>query len=202
MCGIFCYIGEDKNAAEKILNGLKVLEYRGYDSWGIAVGNGRKLDFEKHVGKIGRATVSLPKSKFGIGHTRWATHGKVTDENAHPHLSCNSKIALVHNGIVENYQQIKRSLDKTHKIKSETDTEVVAHLIESELQGKSFIDAVRSAFKKLKGLNAIVALSTDGQITAARKGSPLVLGFGNDEYFVSSDQAAILPHTKKVTVLE
>jgi glucosamine--fructose-6-phosphate aminotransferase (isomerizing) len=202
MCGIFGYIGNKKTGPKIVLRGLKALEYRGYDSWGIATVENKSLKVEKHTGKIGKAKTNLPQSTFSIGHTRWATHGRVTKDNAHPHLSCDSKIAVVHNGIIENFQELKRRLQKDHKFKSETDTEVVAHLIESELQGKSFVDAVRSAFKKLKGLNAIVALSTNGQIVAAKKGSSLVLGFGNDECFVSSDQAAILPHTKKVTFLE
>ncbi|HEX7456437.1 MAG TPA: glutamine--fructose-6-phosphate transaminase (isomerizing) [Candidatus Nanoarchaeia archaeon] len=202
MCGIFGYIGEEKNAAQTILNGLKTLEYRGYDSWGIAVGNGRSLDFEKHVGKIGKAVVSLPKSKFGIGHTRWATHGGVTDENAHPHLSCNSQIALVHNGIVENYQKLKKSLDKAHEIKSETDTEIISHLVEQELVLKDFRTAVADAFKKLAGLNAIAVLSSDGQLAVAKNGSPIVLGVGEAMNFISSDPSALVNYTKRVIFLE
>src|SRR3990167_1969565 len=107
MCGIFGYIGKDTKAAETILSGLKTLEYRGYDSWGVAVGNEGGIEHEKHVGKIGKARVNLATSNFGIGHTRWATHGGVTDENAHPHLSCDGTLALVHNGIAENFQEIK-----------------------------------------------------------------------------------------------
>ena len=203
MCGIFGYIGKNENAAQTILKGLKTLEYRGYDSWGIAVGNGQTLDYDKHVGKIGKASVSLPKSTFGIGHTRWATHGGVTDTNSHPHLSCDSKIALVHNGIVENYQELRKTLQKNHKIRSETDTEIIVHLIEEEVKERKNLDeAVRGAFKKLTGLNAIVVLSSDGQIIVAKKGSPLVLGVGEKEYFVASDPAALLPHTKKVIFLE
>ena len=202
MCGIFGYIGDKKTGAKIVIGGLKTLEYRGYDSWGIAVGVGKKLIIEKQVGKIRTAKTNLPQSHFGIGHTRWATHGGVTDLNAHPHLSCNSEIAVVHNGIVENYQDIKRKLGKNHKIKSETDTEIIAHLIEEENKEKGFVDAVRSAFRKLKGLNAVVVSSSDGQIAVAKKGSPIVLGIGNGEYFIASDPAAILPYTKKVTFLE
>jgi len=203
MCGIFGYIGQKENAAATILNGLKTLEYRGYDSWGIAVGNGRTLDHEKHVGKISQARVSLPLSTFGIGHTRWATHGGVTDANAHPHLSCDAKIALVHNGIVENYQKLRKTLQRNHKITSETDTEIIVHLIEEESKKtKKLDDAVRAAFKKLTGLNAIVVLFPGGQITVAKNGSPLVLGISNKEYFVASDPAALLPHTQKVIFLE
>src|SRR4030067_216412 len=202
MCGIFGYIGQKENAPATILNGLKTLEYRGYDSWGIAIGNGRTLDHEKHVGKISQARVSLPLSTFGIGHTRWATHGGVTDANAHPHLSCDAKIALVHNGIVENYQEIKKGLDKKHKIVSETDTEVITHLVEQELGSKDFKEAVAAAFKKLAGLNAIAVASSDGQLAVAKNGSPIVLGIGKGMSLISSDPSALLPYTQKVIFLD
>ncbi|MEX0621783.1 MAG: glutamine--fructose-6-phosphate transaminase (isomerizing) [Candidatus Woykebacteria bacterium] len=202
MCGIFGIVGNKNGAAQTILDGLKTLEYRGYDSWGVAVGNGRGIDFEKHIGKIGTATTHLPLSSFGIGHTRWATHGGVTDENAHPHLSCDKKIALVHNGIVENFQEIKNRLSKSHKIKSETDTEIITHLVEEELKNKKLLEAVAAAFKKLEGLNAIAVLSFDGQVVVVKNGSPICLGLGKGAYFLSSDPAALLPHTKKVIFLE
>ena len=202
MCGIFGYIGKDKDAAEIILRGLKTLEYRGYDSWGIAVGNGRGLDNEKHVGKIGLAKVSLPASTFGIGHTRWATHGGVTDKNAHPHLTCDSKIAVVHNGIVENYQQIKKSLNRNHKIISETDTEIITHLIEQKLKNKNFKEAIASAFNKLRGLNSIAVLSSDGKLAVAKNGSPIVLGLSNKMNLLASDPSALLPYTKEAVFLE
>ncbi len=202
MCGIFGYIGENEDAAETILKGLKTLEYRGYDSWGIAVGNGRGLDNEKHVGKIGSAKVTLPKSQFGIGHTRWATHGGVTKKNSHPHLTCDSKIAVVHNGIVENYQRIKKSLNKNHKILSETDTEIITHLIEEKLERKNFKEAVATAFNKLHGLNSIAVLSSDGKLAVAKNGSPIVLGLGNNMNILSSDPSALLAYTKKVVFLE
>ena len=201
MCGIFGYIGNKNNSAEIIMSGLKTLEYRGYDSWGIAVGEKDSIKIEKKTGKIGSASVNLPKSRVGIGHTRWATHGGVTVENAHPHLSCDSLVALIHNGIVENYQTIKKNLHLSHRFKSETDTEIIAHLIEEELKEKSFVEAVRVSFKKLKGLNSI-AVMHEGVLVVAKKGSPIVLGIGKSEYFLASDTSAIIPYTKKVMFLE
>src|SRR3990167_3168070 len=157
MCGIFSYVGNKQQAADIVLEGLKLLEYRGYDSWGIAVKQGKKLVIEKHVGKIGDAKVNLPNSNLGIGHTRWATHGGVTVKNSHPHLDCTSTIAVVHNGIVENFQELKEELiKKGHKFVSETDTEVIPHLIEEFQKNEGFASSVRDAFNKLKGLNAIV----------------------------------------------
>jgi len=203
MCGIFGYVGKSNNAADLVLEGLKVLEYRGYDSWGVAVIDGEHFKVNKKVGKIGGATLSLPSSSYGIGHTRWATHGGVTAENAHPHLSCNSSLALIHNGIVENYRELGRTLAKKHKILSETDTEVIVHLVEEEYQkGKSLKDSLRDVFRSLEGLNAVAVVSSDGEIAVAKNGSPLVLGVGKDEFFLASDATAILPHTKEVVFLE
>lgn len=202
MCGIFGYIGDKKNSANTILRGLKSLEYRGYDSWGISVGYDHSIKHEKHVGKIGQAETKLPESSFGIGHTRWATHGGVTKENAHPHISCDSSIALVHNGIVENFQELKKTLGSKHKFRSETDTEVIVHLLEEEMKKKKFAEAVRATFNKLEGLNAIAALSSGGQVVVAKNGSPLVLGFGEGGYFIASDASALLSYTKKVVFLE
>ena len=147
MCGIFGYVGKQNNAANFVLDGLKTLEYRGYDSWGIAVKADKKVVIEKHVGKIGGASVNLPESTLGIGHTRWATHGGVTEKNAHPHLDCNNELAVIHNGIIENYQEIKEELqNKGHQFISETDTEVVPHLIEENIkQGMGFASSFRSA---------------------------------------------------------
>src|SRR3989339_576416 len=179
MCGIFAVIEDKQNqAAQTVLQGLKKLEYRGYDSWGIAVKptNSHTLQVDKHVGKIGEAKTNLPQGTIAIGHTRWATHGGVTDENAHPHLDCSEKIAVIHNGIIENYRELKEKLLKSgHKFRSQTDTETVAHLIEAKkipLQ-----DAVFQTFKELVGSNAIGVLDSDsGTIVAARNGSPLVAG--------------------------
>src|SRR3989344_2601608 len=159
MCGIFAYIGKRNNAANIILEGLKRLEYRGYDSWGIAIKNGQKIDVDKHVGKIGEAKTNLSKSTIGIGHTRWATHGGVTITNAHPHLDCTKQIAVLHNGIIENYAELKEELiRKGHKFSSETDTEIMAHLIEQNLSKSRYEESVLKAFNDLKGLNAIVVL--------------------------------------------
>lgn len=203
MCGIFGYIGSKNNAAEIILEGLKLLEYRGYDSWGIAVKWEHKIAVEKHIGKIGNADVHLPHSLLGIGHTRWATHGGVTVQNAHPHLDCTGQVAVLHNGIIENYLEIKELLlKKGHVFHSETDTEVVSHLIEDNLKKEGFATAFRDAFNTLKGLNAIVAAySPSKEIIAAKTGSPLVVGIGDDELFIASDAIGIVKHTKKAIFL-
>lgn len=204
MCGIFGYVGKDTNTAQKVLAGLKLLEYRGYDSWGIAVKKDKKLVVEKHVGKIGEAVITLPPSTLGIGHTRWATHGGVTEKNAHPHLDCSQELAVIHNGIVENYQEIKTELlQKGHTFTSETDTEVIVHLIEEYLKKEGFASSVRDAFNSLKGLNAIVMAYVPSQeIIAAKIGSPLVVGKTNDGYYVASDALGIIRHTRDVLFLK
>lgn len=205
MCGIFGYIGNKQNAADLILEGLKLLEYRGYDSWGIAVKTGGKITIEKRVGKIGKATVSLPPSNIGIGHTRWATHGGVTMINAHPHKDCSGKIALLHNGIIENYEVIKEELLKNgHRFISQTDTEVAVHLIEENMRGGlDFPTAVRQAFKRFTGLNAIVVLSGEtDQIVASKNGSPLVVGRNNEAFFLASDTSGIVRYTKDILFMK
>ncbi|HVT01701.1 MAG TPA: glutamine--fructose-6-phosphate transaminase (isomerizing) [Patescibacteria group bacterium] len=204
MCGIFAYIGSKNDAAKTVLSGLKTLEYRGYDSWGIAVKKGDRLEFEKHVGKIGDAKTVLPESNLGIGHTRWATHGGVTDTNAHPHLDCNHEIAVIHNGIIENFQELRAELTKKgHKFLSETDTEVVTHLIEEYAKTEEFTKSVRLAFNRLSGMNAVVAMNGKSEeIVAAKNGSPLVVGIADDGYLLASDAAGILRYTKKVLFLE
>ncbi|HDH81927.1 MAG TPA: glutamine--fructose-6-phosphate aminotransferase, partial [Thermoplasmatales archaeon] len=181
MCGIAGYVGH-RNAAEVLIDCLKRLEYRGYDSVGIGV-IGKKLSVFKDVGEIKDVREKLPEmhGNIGIGHTRWATHGKVSRENAHPHLSCDGKIALVHNGIIENFKTLKEELEnKGHKFLSETDSEVIVHLIEEEYDGK-IEEAVISAIKKIKGSYAIVVISQNEpeKIIAARKGSPLIIGVGD-----------------------
>lgn len=203
MCGIFGYVGKSANTSEMVLEGLKILEYRGYDSWGVAVVNGSgKFNVSKAPGKIGKASIKATNSTLGIGHTRWATHGGVTAENAHPHLSCDSELALIHNGIVENYRELRESLSKKHKFLSETDTEVIIHMVEEEYEKVGLAKALEVVFRKLKGLNAVAVASSSGEIAVAKNGSPLVLGIGKESYLLASDATALLPHTKSVVFLE
>ncbi|MBI5151391.1 MAG: glutamine--fructose-6-phosphate transaminase (isomerizing) [Candidatus Pacebacteria bacterium] len=205
MCGVFGYIGHRSNAALLVFEGLKRLEYRGYDSWGVVVVGRGKIYVKKKTGKIGGATVDeLPPGSLAIGHTRWATHGGVTEKNAHPHLDCTHTIAVIHNGIVENYESIQAELVHAgHRFVSETDTEIIAHLLEFYAHNMSFIEAFVKTFQRLEGLNAIVAIHHKERVlVAAKKGSPLVIGFGKKENFIASDPSALLPHTKEVYFLE
>lgn len=213
MCGIFGYVGKSDNAAKIVFEGLKFLEYRGYDSWGIAAkafNSDKDNNFlvEKHVGKIEdkdfNNQLSIFNSSLAIGHTRWATHGGVTVANAHPHLDCTKKIAVLHNGIVENYTELKEKLlEKGHIFNSETDTEVITHLIEENLKKEGFALSVREAFNSLEGLNAIiVAYAPSQEIIAAKNGSPLVVGVGKDGLYIASDSSGIVKHTKKVLFLK
>ena len=206
MCGIFGYVGASDNAAGIVLQGLKKLEYRGYDSWGIAVGAGHGIAVDKRVGKIGDAQPQLPAGAIGLGHTRWATHGGVTEPNAHPHLDCHGRLAVVHNGIVSNYLELRDPLLRAgHRFRSETDTEVVAHLLESCLAQapagpEQLVTATIAAFRQLRGLNAIVVLDVhDGRLVAAKSGSPLVLGWSDHGAMLASDYCALLEHTRRVT---
>lgn len=208
MCGIFGIINDEKNqAAQTVLEGLKKLEYRGYDSWGIAlkVKGSEEILLDKHIGKIGGAVTSLPEGGvIAIGHTRWATHGGVTDANAHPHLDCTKKIAVIHNGIVENYQELQSFLrQKKHVFVSETDTEVIAHLIEEESKTKPLFLATLTAFKKLIGSNAIVVLDgKSGEVVVCRNGSPVVLGVANETTYIASDATALLDKTNMVHFMD
>lgn len=203
MCGIFGFVSTKKRSSRVVLESLKRLEYRGYDSWGIAVEDKGKILVDKHIGKIGQAKTSLASSFIGLGHTRWATHGGVTVANAHPHLDCFGRIAVVHNGIIENYDLLKKKLSFKHKFSSETDTEVAAHLIEEYVQKYSFLQAVRKTFSCFEGLNALIALDAKTRLlVVAKTGSPLILGFGKQENFVASDAAALLAHTNLVYFLE
>ncbi len=204
MCGIFGYIGP-KNASEVILEGLKRLEYRGYDSWGISV-LAKEIRTNKKVGAIGDLDrlEGLPFSNIGIGHTRWATHGSISEQNAHPHCSTNNSFSLAQNGIVENYQLLKDDLvKKGYKFHTQTDTEVIVRLIEEKQKSnKDLEEAIREAFLLLKGRNTIIVLTTDNQVIAARNGSPLVIGVGSSEYFFSSDTLSFAPFTDKVIVVD
>src|SRR5664280_2749228 len=212
MCGIVGYVGK-KRVVPVIIDGLRRLEYRGYDSAGIAVaGNGGGLQVRRAEGKL-RNLEEVIRLKpldgtYGIGHTRWATHGRPTEENAHPHRDCTGKIVVVHNGIVENYVSLKKKLiDEGHKFRTETDTEVIAHLIEKNLSEADrkvpLEEAVRKTVKLLTGVFAIAVISEDepNKIVAARNGPPAVIGLGKDEYFVASDVPAILYHTRDLFFL-
>jgi len=209
MCGIFGYVGASNKATHIVLSGLKDLEYRGYDSWGIAVvpeqESAKTIIVKKSVGKIGTSTIDdLPLGTLAFGHTRWATHGGVSKINAHPHLDCTKSIALIHNGIVENNAALKKMLlDKKHTFLSETDSEVIVHLIEEYAKTTMFSKAVQRAFNELEGLNAIIVINKkDHQMIAVRNGSPLVVGFGDKENYLSSDPTALIPYTKQVHFLE
>lgn len=208
MCGIVGYIG-DKDASGILLDGLKRLEYRGYDSAGIALINGRgKVDIRRSTGKLSNLENLLKESplsgKIGIGHTRWATHGKPTENNAHPHKA--GDIVIVHNGIIENHIQLRDELiKKGHNMKSETDTEIVSHLIQQNMfDGLEFIDAFCEALKRVEGSYALVALNEKkpDQLIAARMGSPLVCGLGKGEHFFASDIPALINYTREVLFLE
>ncbi len=205
MCGIVGYIGP-KKVVPLILDGLKRLEYRGYDSAGIAVvtKNG-KLEIRRASGKLRNLEEAIRLSPidgiYGVGHTRWATHGRPTEENAHPHRDCTGQVVVVHNGIIENYLELKRQLaSEGHKFVTETDTEVIAHLVEKHLNGAPLEEAVRKTVKQLTGVYALAIISTNdpNKIVAARWGPPAVIGLGQDEYFVASDIPAVLYHTRDV----
>src|SRR6059036_3711422 len=208
MCGIVGYVG-NKRVVPVILDGLKRLEYRGYDSAGIAVaGNGDALQVRRAEGKL-RNLEEVIRLKpidgtYGIGHTRWATHGRPTEENAHPHRDCTGRVVVVHNGIIENYLELKHELQQQgHEFKTETDTEIVAHLVEREMDVDGLENAVRRALRVMRGMFAIVLVSVDDpeKIVAARNGPPIVVGLGDDEFFVASDIPAILSHTRDVVFL-
>lgn len=207
MCGIVGYIG-DKEAGKILIDGLKRLEYRGYDSSGVAILDCEKIEIRKSVGKLKELEGVIEKLPvngcLGIGHTRWATHGRPSDENAHPHSDCSGKLTVVHNGIIENYIALKEKLiAEGHIFGSETDTEVTAHLIESYYKG-DILEAVRLCCKDLEGSFALVVIAEDQPdvIIAARRHSPLVLGLGEGENLLASDVSAFLTHTRKVVYVD
>src|SRR6266513_6456869 len=209
MCGIVGYIGP-KKVVPVIIEGLRKLEYRGYDSAGIAiVTQDGKMEIRRAPGKLRNLEEVIAKSPlegtYGIGHPRWATHGRPTEENAHPHRDCTGQIVVVHNGIIENYLELKEKLQKKgHKFATETDTEIVAHLVEKHSQGGLPLEeAVRLSLQELRGIYALVFLSAKDpqKIVAARLGPPSVVGLGDHEYFVASDIPALLEHTREIFFL-
>src|SRR5687767_244946 len=208
MCGIVGYVGP-KPLLPVLMEGLRRLEYRGYDSAGVAVVRGGQMHIRRSAGKLSNLDDVLLKDpvdgQFGIGHTRWATHGRPTEENAHPHRDCSGRIVVVHNGIIENYLELKRELSaEGHRFVTETDTEIVAHLVEKESRGDGLEAAVRRALERLRGLFALVLISADDPetIVTVRNGPPVVVGLGKDEFFVASDIPAILAHTREIVFLD
>src|SRR3954468_23792778 len=207
MCGIIGYIGS-KQVVPVLIDGLRRLEYRGYDSAGVAVVRNGEIDLRRSAGKLARleeVIASTPiEGEYGIGHTRWATHGRPTEENAHPHRDCTGRIVVVHNGIIENYLDLKQQLVKEgHRFVTETDTEIVAHLVERETKDDGLENAVRRALIYMRGLFALVLISADdpNKIVTVRNGPPIVVGLGDGEFFVASDIPAILSHTRDVVFL-
>jgi len=212
MCGIVGYIG-DREAPDVLLNGLKRLEYRGYDSAGLAVLQDRKMNLVKCEGKVKRLSDRVAQDwspefrssvQIGVGHTRWATHGPPTDSNAHPHLDQTGKLALVHNGIIENYVDLRKQLEaKGHQFHSDTDSEVLAHLIGEHLNG-NILESACAALRLVEGTFgiAMIAESAPDQILIARRGSPIVIGLGTNETIVASDASAIISHTRQVVYLD
>jgi glutamine---fructose-6-phosphate transaminase (isomerizing) len=207
MCGIFGYVGP-QDPVPIIMSGLRSLEYRGYDSAGIAIVEDGKLQVRRASGKLKNLEELLTKQpvngQFGLGHTRWATHGRPTEENAHPHRDCKGRIVVAHNGIIENYLSLKRQLtEEGHKFTTETDTEVIAHLIEKHFAG-NLEDAVLKTLAQLKGLFAFTCVSADDsqKIVAVREGNPLIVGAIDGEGFVASDVPAMLPYTRRILFLD
>ena len=207
MCGIIGYVGS-KPALPVILDGLRRLEYRGYDSTGIALVREGKLERQRSAGKLAHfeETLNLQSADgdYGLGHTRWATHGRPTEENAHPHVDCKNRLVVAHNGIIENYLELKQTLERDgHTFVSETDTETIAHLVESEMRDDGLAAAVQRSLSALRGLFALVLISVDdpGTIVAARSGPPIVIGVGDGEYLVASDLLGVLSHTRDVVYL-
>jgi glucosamine--fructose-6-phosphate aminotransferase (isomerizing) len=207
MCGIIGYIGQQQ-VLPILIDGLRRLEYRGYDSAGVAVLRNGQIELRRSAGKLARleeVIASHPlEGDYGIGHTRWATHGRPTEENAHPHIDCTGRVVVVHNGIIENYLDLKHQLQQEgHKFVTETDTEIVAHLIEREMKDDGLENATRRALLYMRGLFALVLMSADdpNKIVTVRNGPPIVVGLGDGEFFVASDIPAILSHTRDVVFL-
>lgn len=198
MCGIFAYFGAETDAGKVVFEGLRELEYRGYDSWGVAVSSDGAAAMERKLGKLPADGPSLPPSGLGIGHTRWATTGRVTIPNAHPHMLRGGKLAIVHNGVVENFNELRNEvLSKGYDLSSETDTEVIGALVDAELvDGRPLTEAVRAVSRRIKGLGAFVVADFDNNRSVAFKlGSPLYAGRSGDAVYLASDPSALLPHT-------
>ena len=207
MCGIIGYIGS-KPVVPVLLDGLRRMEYRGYDSAGVALVSPEGIALRRSAGKLVNLENALRDDPadgvYGVGHTRWATHGRPTEENAHPHRDCTGRIVVVHNGIIENYLELKHELQaQGHQFKTETDTEIVAHLVEREMRLDGLESAVRRALKLMRGMFALVLVSVEDpeKIVAVRNGPPIIVGLGQDEFFVASDIPAILSHTRDVVFL-
>lgn len=203
MCGIFGYAGPNCEAATLVFNGLKELEYRGYDSWGVAIDKDGAVSTVKDVGKLVAAPTGMGETGLAIGHTRWATTGAVTHDNAHPHSDCTGRLAIVHNGIVENYVELKDGLlTRGHRFVSETDSEVIVHLLEEELAASPdthLAEALRHVSLLLHGLNAVVAMDVArDEMAAVKNGSPLVIGLDEGANYLASDIAALLKHTRHI----
>ncbi len=204
MCGVFGFVSTEKIPGAQLIEGLRSLEYRGYDSWGVAVVENGNIILKKDVGTVPSSTVSLPHVSLGFGHTRWATHGGVTQENAHPHVNEDATVAVVHNGIIENFQELKDELKIRHTFLSETDSEVLVHLYEDlRHQYSSAEEAFRAVFRLVSGLNAIVLLDVaEGCLFVAKNGSPLVLGLDEDRTYIASDALSFQPFTSRAVFLE
>jgi glucosamine--fructose-6-phosphate aminotransferase (isomerizing) len=209
MCGIVGYVG-DRQAQDVVIEGLRRLEYRGYDSAGIALVEDGDIQWRKRAGKLANlekalADAPLPPSTTGIGHTRWATHGAPTDTNAHPHLGNRDRVAVVHNGILENFAALRAQVEAAgHELRSETDTEIAAHLIEAELdRGGNLTEAMLAVCQVLQGAFTLVAVDAQDpdRVVAARRNSPLVVGIGKGENFIGSDVAAFIEHTREALEL-
>ena len=207
MCGIIGYIGS-KPVVPVLIEGLRRMEYRGYDSAGVALVSPEGIALRRSAGKLDNLEQTIRTEPvdglYGVGHTRWATHGRPTEENAHPHRDCTGRIVVVHNGIIENYLELKQELQQQgHEFKTETDTEIVAHLVEREMKADGLENAVRRALALMRGMFALVLVSVEDpdKIVAVRNGPPIVVGLGQDEFFVASDIPAILMHTRDVVFL-
>lgn len=202
MCGIYGYLGTEILLSEYLIKKLKQLEYRGYDSWGVAIGGTNSVVIDKNIGNVPETCLIKLTSKIGIGHTRWATHGGVEVSNAHPFVSCNGNWALVHNGMVENHLQLKKNLKNTHKIYSQTDSEIFLHLLE-EISPRLSIQSIKQAFTLTKGLSAFLLMECKKQqLFVVKNGSPIIIGMGEKQISVSSDIKAFDQNIKKIVVME